>query len=92
MNKYIVTMKKEFLILAKDQQEAEDKAVEECADDSEALMPHNMEIEVLNGDKYPDSFFETDGCVAQVGEEWCGELEYKGGYCAKHYEEFVTKD
>lgn len=49
-------MIKEFLVKAKDVYEAEKKAIEMCADDPEALMPHNMEVEIALSD-LPESFF-----------------------------------
>lgn len=57
--KYLVTMTREFLVLAKDTIEAEEKAIELCADDPEALIPHNMDV-VVSASDLPDSFFNSN--------------------------------
>lgn len=59
MNKYKITLTKEFFIKAKDPTDAYGLAVEKCADDSEMLMPHNMERSVVSATTYPDSFFDN---------------------------------
>ena len=56
MNKYKVIMIQTFYVKAKDESEAEDKAIEICADDSEVLMPHNMNVQVEVSEA-EDSYF-----------------------------------
>ncbi len=51
-------MTKEFCILADSFQEAEGIAIEKCADDPEALMPHNMEVVTKTAKTLPDSYFD----------------------------------
>lgn len=57
MNKYQIIFEKEFLIKANTVEEAEQKAKDICANDSEALMPYNMEITTY-ASTLPNSFFE----------------------------------
>ena len=56
MQKYEVIMIQSFFIKAKDENEAQKIAVEKCADDSEILMPHNMNVQVELSEA-PDSYF-----------------------------------
>lgn len=56
--KYKVTMTKSFYLIADSEEAAQDEAVEMCADDSEALMPHNMDVSVSSAAKLPDSYFD----------------------------------
>jgi hypothetical protein len=45
--KYNITLSKTIEVEAENEQEAEKKMINICASDSECLMPHNMEIEIL---------------------------------------------
>jgi hypothetical protein len=47
MKTYQVTYSTTIEVEAKNEQDAEKKAVDLCARDSEYLMPHNMECEVM---------------------------------------------
>lgn len=57
MKKYHVTMTRDFFVRAKNKDEAEKKAIEICANNSEELMPHNMMIDVSLS-KLPTSYFD----------------------------------
>ncbi len=57
MRKFIVVMKREFYVSATDENMAEREAINICASDSEALMPHNMNIEIKDGSALPDSLY-----------------------------------
>jgi hypothetical protein len=57
MKKYKVVMTQEFYIKAESYQEAEDRAIELCAADSEVLMPHNMSVITTSANKAADSYF-----------------------------------
>ena len=56
-NKYQVTMTQTFYILAEDDIQAEDMAIERCASDTDLLLPCNMAIAVEET-TLPDSFFD----------------------------------
>lgn len=57
MKKYHIIMTKDFFVKAKNKDEAEKKAIEICANNSEELMPHNMIIDVSLS-KLPASYFD----------------------------------
>jgi hypothetical protein len=46
MKTYIVTFTKEIEVQAENQEKAQQEAINQCADDSEVLMPHNMFVYV----------------------------------------------
>jgi hypothetical protein len=57
MKKYKITLSKEFFIKANDEVEANDAMIDICANDSEILMPHNMEKEMEEANGYTDDYF-----------------------------------
>ncbi len=48
--------------MAENETEAEQLAIKQCADDSEALLPCNMEI-VTKQSKLPNSYFDLNKCI-----------------------------
>lgn len=57
MKKYIVVLKKEIPVRAGTEQEAEDIVIEQLSDDVEALMPQNLDVEIMDGSHLPDNYF-----------------------------------
>jgi hypothetical protein len=56
MKKYKVKMEKCFFVKAANITEAQAKAVDICASDSEYLMPYNMDITITKS-RLPDDYF-----------------------------------
>ena len=53
-------MTQSFFIKAKNEDDAQDKAVQICANDSEMLMPHNMTIDVQSASDVKDDWFNDN--------------------------------